>query len=102
MQYPIAIEPGDTETAFGVVVPDLPGCFSAGDTIEEAITGAKDAVAVWIDATRASGGRVPVASSLDAIRADPAFFGWTIASIDFDVASPTPHRSPAGHGAGPM
>ena len=37
MKYPIAIEPGDKDTAFGVVVPDLPGCFSAGDDLEEAM-----------------------------------------------------------------
>ena len=34
MKFPIAIEPGDNSHAYGVVVPDLPGCFSAGDTIE--------------------------------------------------------------------
>jgi hypothetical protein len=28
MRYPIAIELGDKKHAFGVVVPDLPGCFS--------------------------------------------------------------------------
>jgi predicted RNase H-like HicB family nuclease len=27
MKYPIAIEPGNAATAWGVVVPDLPGCF---------------------------------------------------------------------------
>ena len=38
MRYPIAIETGSDTTAYGVVVPDLPGCFSAGDTIDEPIT----------------------------------------------------------------
>jgi predicted RNase H-like HicB family nuclease len=37
MRYPIAIETGDAEHAYGVVVPDLPGCFSAGDTLDEAL-----------------------------------------------------------------
>jgi len=37
MNYPIAIEPGDKRHAFGVTVPDLPGCFSAGDTLDEAM-----------------------------------------------------------------
>jgi predicted RNase H-like HicB family nuclease len=32
MRYPIAIEPGHDSTAWGVVVPDLQGCFFAGDT----------------------------------------------------------------------
>ena len=32
--FPIAIELGDDDHAFGVVVPDLPGCFSAGDSVD--------------------------------------------------------------------
>ena len=49
MRYPIAIEPGDETQAFGVVVPDLPGCFSAGDTLDEALSSAEEAVVAWID-----------------------------------------------------
>jgi predicted RNase H-like HicB family nuclease len=30
MKFIVAIEPGDADHSFGVVVPDLPGCFSAG------------------------------------------------------------------------
>lgn len=33
MKFIIAIEPGDEDHSFGVVVPDLSGCFSAGDTL---------------------------------------------------------------------
>ncbi|MFP3374822.1 MULTISPECIES: type II toxin-antitoxin system HicB family antitoxin, partial [Gammaproteobacteria] len=44
MFYPIAIEAGDHEHAYGVIVPDLPGCFSAGDTLDEAIKNAKEAI----------------------------------------------------------
>lgn len=46
--YPIAIEPGDDRHAFGVVVPDLPGCFSAGDTFDEAIENAREAIEQWM------------------------------------------------------
>jgi len=50
MKYPIAIEPGDATTAWGVVVPDLPGCFSAADSgIDEAIDNAKEAIELWIE-----------------------------------------------------
>jgi predicted RNase H-like HicB family nuclease len=45
MRYPIAIEPGTESTAFGVVVPDLPGCFLAGDTLDDAMAGAEEDVA---------------------------------------------------------
>jgi predicted RNase H-like HicB family nuclease len=49
MHYPIAIEPCDAEHAYGVVVPDLPGCFSAGDTLDEAIANAPEAIALWME-----------------------------------------------------
>jgi predicted RNase H-like HicB family nuclease len=62
MHYPIIIEPGDEQHAFGVVVPDLPGCFSAGDTLEEAVANAEEAVAVWIEATIDAGGSIPAPS----------------------------------------
>ena len=37
MLYPIAIEKGNDNQAFGVTIPDIPGCFSAGDTMAEAL-----------------------------------------------------------------
>jgi predicted RNase H-like HicB family nuclease len=73
MRYPVVIEPGDETTAFGVVVPDLPGCFSAGDTLDEAISNAQEAAAAWIDAVLDAGGAIPAPSRLDAIRASHSF-----------------------------
>lgn len=84
MRYPIAIEPGDDSTAFGVVVPDLPGCFSAGDTLDEAITGAEEAAAAWIDATLDAGGAVPAPTDLDSIRTNPDYTGWAFGVITLD------------------
>ncbi|WP_171292023.1 type II toxin-antitoxin system HicB family antitoxin, partial [Acinetobacter baumannii] len=34
MFFPIAIEQGSEDQSFGVIVPDIPGCFSAGDTLD--------------------------------------------------------------------
>ena len=50
MRYPVVIEPGTDVTAYGVIVPDLPGCFSAGDTLDEAMSNAEEAIEVVIDA----------------------------------------------------
>ena len=86
MRYPIAIEPGNENTAFGVVVPDLPGCFSAGDTLDEAMSGAEEAIALWIDATLDAGDAIPSPSSLDAVRLNPEFEGWIFAIVAIDPA----------------
>jgi predicted RNase H-like HicB family nuclease len=84
MRYPIAIEPGTDQTSFGVVVPDLPGCYSAGDTLDEAITNAEEAIAAWIDATLDAGDRIPPASTVDVIRERDLYAGWIFAVINVD------------------
>ena len=86
VRYPIAIEPGTESTAFGVIVPDLPGCFSAGDTLDEAMAGAEEAAAAWIDATLDAGGAIPAASSLDVVQVNPDYAGWAFGVITLDPA----------------
>jgi len=85
MRYPIAIEVGG-EMAYGVIIPDLPGCFSAGDTLDEAVAAAEEAAAAWIDSTLDAGGVIPPPSSLETVRADPAFADWIVGVITVDPA----------------
>ena len=59
MRYPIAIEPDTDTTAFGVIVPDLPGCFSARDTLDEAITEAEEAASAWVYASLDAADPIP-------------------------------------------
>lgn len=87
MRYPIAIEPGTDTTAFGVVVPDLPGCFSAGDTIDEAVANAEEAVAGWIDSALDHNEAIPAPSSMEALRSDRRFDGWIFAVVAIDPSS---------------
>lgn len=87
MRYPIAIEPGSDATAFGVVVPDLPGCFSAGDTLDEAIANAEEAVELWIEAAIDEGQDIPAPSTVDRIAADPDYAGWTFAVVQVNPAA---------------
>jgi predicted RNase H-like HicB family nuclease len=84
MRYPVAIEPGTDTNAFGVVIPDLPGCFSAGDTLDEAMTAAEEAVAAWVDAALDCGGPIPPPSSLNTIREVPDYAGWTFGVVTLD------------------
>jgi predicted RNase H-like HicB family nuclease len=50
MNYAFATEPGTATSAWGTVVADLPGCSSAGDTLDEALQNTQEAAQAWIDA----------------------------------------------------
>lgn len=39
----------DPDSAWGVSFPDLPGCFSAADTMEEVLPNACEALALWFE-----------------------------------------------------
>lgn len=87
MRYPIAIEPGSESTAWGVVVPDLPGCFSAGDTLEQAMVQAEDAITAWIEVAIDADQGIPAPTDIEALRAaHPEFEGWVWALVKVDPA----------------
>lgn len=86
MKYPIAIEPGDDRHAFGVVVPDLPGCFSAGDTLDEAIDNAREAIELWLETVIDDGGAIPAPRPIAAHQVNPEFAGWIWAVVPIDLA----------------
>lgn len=89
MKYPVVIEPATATTAFGVVVPDLPGCFSAGDTIEEALDNAREAIELWIETVLDDGGVVPVPTAIDVWRKRRAreYRGWVWALVAVDLST---------------
>ncbi|WNH53039.1 type II toxin-antitoxin system HicB family antitoxin [Stenotrophomonas oahuensis] len=78
MRYPIMIEAGDHNTAWSVVVPDLPGCYSAGDTLDDAIMAAEEAAAAWIDAALDAGQTIPAPSQDHEILKKDVYNGWRI------------------------
>ena len=58
--YIAIIEDAGPETAIGIWFPDLPGCFSAGDTIDDAFRNAEEALALYAEAERDEGRALPV------------------------------------------
>jgi predicted RNase H-like HicB family nuclease len=57
--------------AYGVVVPDLPGCTSAGPTTDAALRNAVDAVRLWVEDAIDDGEALPSPRSAEELRADP-------------------------------
>ena len=87
MKYPIAIEPGSEKNAWGVVVPDLPGCFSAADSgLDEAIDQAKEAIELWIEMALDGGQVIPKPSSLRDLQKKKEYKGWAWAIVEIDPA----------------
>ena len=67
MRYFHAVVHKDEDSAFGVQFPDLPGCFSAADAIEDVIPNAVEALSLWFEDAEETEPR-----AVEAIRADAA------------------------------
>jgi predicted RNase H-like HicB family nuclease len=65
MRYHIAVVHKDEDSAFGVHFPDLPGCFSAADTLDDVVPKAAEALALYAEDTT-----LPDPRSLDTLRKD--------------------------------
>jgi predicted RNase H-like HicB family nuclease len=88
MRYPVVIEPATESSSYGVVVPDLPGCFSAGDTLEDALVQAAEAIAAWIDAALDAGQDIPSPTPVDLLRKQhKPWRTWVWALVEVDPAA---------------
>lgn len=85
MKFTIAIEPGTKKAAFGVVVPDLPGCFSAGDTVEEAFDNAREAIEAHCEVLAEERKAIPTPKPMSTWQKDPEYRGWTWGIVDVPV-----------------
>lgn len=88
MKYPIAIHK-DKDSDFGVTVPDLPGCFSAGSTLEEAIINAEEAIMCHIEGLIEDNEKIPQPGLIESHRkkADFKTATWAVVGIDIDKLS---------------
>lgn len=85
MRYVVAIHK-DEDSDYGVSVPDLPGCFSAGDTLDDAMNQAVEAIETHIEGLMIDGEPVPAASDIEALRTDENYMDATWAVVDVDIS----------------
>ncbi|RZO64632.1 MAG: CopG family transcriptional regulator [Parvularculaceae bacterium] len=65
MRYYIGVVHQDGNSAYGVHFPDVPGCFSAADDMDDLLANASEALSLHLEDEK-----LPEARSLDTVRAD--------------------------------
>lgn len=88
MNFPIVVHK-DKKSDFGVTVPDLPGCFSAGETLDEAIANAKEAIECHLEGMMEDGEPIPEQAEIEKHRRNPDYKGgiWGVVSVDLSKLS---------------
>lgn len=68
--------------SYNVTVPDLPGCFTCGNTLVETIEMTRDAISMWLCDAENKGESIPSSSDVNSIRCESGSF---INLIDIDT-----------------
>lgn len=85
MRFPVVLHTDDG-IRFGVTVPDLPGCFSAGDTFDEALDSVVEAIELHLEGLAEGGGDIPVPRAIAEHRANADFADGVWAAVEVDVS----------------
>ena len=56
--YSIVLDP-DEPSGYSVSVPMLPGCFTQGETVEECVANAREAIELYLEDLVATGESIP-------------------------------------------
>lgn len=78
--YPVVVHKDDTSD-YGISVPDVPGCVSAGATLSEAFEGIREAIYCHAEGLLMDGEHLPTPSTGEAIDVD----GGSLAFVDVEM-----------------
>ncbi len=65
LNYRLELEPDEDEGGYAAYFPELPGCITMGDTIEEAAANALDAKRLWLENALEDGIEIPLPEKAD-------------------------------------
>lgn len=84
MYYPVVIHK-DPDSDYGVTVPDLPGCFSAGDSIEDALIQVVEAIECHVEGLLLDQEPIPMPQNIEYHRLHPNYVDgiWALVAVDF-------------------
>lgn len=88
MRYPVVIHK-EVDSDYGVTVPDLPGCFSAGDTLDEALLNAVEAIELHLEALLLDNEPLPSPKSIEEHQHNPDYADgvWALVAVDLSRIS---------------
>jgi len=85
MRFPVVLHTDDG-VRYGVTVPDLPGCFSSGNTFDAALDSVMEAIDLHLEGLVEGGGEVPAPKAIAEHRANPDFADGAWAAVEVDVS----------------
>lgn len=85
MRFPVVLH-SDDGVRYGVTVPDLPGCFSAGDTFDDALASVVEAIDLHLEGVTEDGGDIPVPRAIGEHRTNPDYADGVWAAVDVDLS----------------
>jgi len=86
MKYPVAVHK-ETDSCYGVTVVGIVGCFSAGDTLDEALSNAHEAINAHLEYLAEEGVLPPVAKPVDDYLANEDYQGAVWCYVDVDTSA---------------
>ena len=85
MRYPIVIHK-DPDSDYGVAVPDIPGCFSAGETLDETLAQATEAIECHIEGLMLNGEAIPLPHDIQQHHGNPDYADGMWALVEIDIS----------------
>jgi len=85
----------DADSAYGVIVPDIPGCYSSGETFDEAIQSVKEAIYAHLEILLEEGQQIVTKpSKIEDLINNPDYKDgiWALVDIDMTKLDTKPER----------
>jgi len=97
MQFSMVIHK-NPETDYGVAVPDLPGCFSAGSSLDEALANAVEAIELHVDGMLSDYEAIPLSQKIENHQRNPDYADGIWKTVIVDVSKlKREHNNSKGH-----
>jgi predicted RNase H-like HicB family nuclease len=84
MKFTVVLHTDDGQH-YGVIVPDLPGCFSGGHGIDDALSSVQEAIDLHVETLLDDGADIPPRQPITLHQANPDYAGGVWAVVDVPI-----------------